>query len=45
MMESFFNHKKDILILTNALINMTQDGYTEEDIKEHELCKAWKPAN
>ena len=41
LMEPFFNHKKDTMILTNALINTTK-GYTKEEYDLFDMCRNWK---
>lgn len=40
-MNSFLNLKKDVMILSNALISMTNDGYTVDDYQEIEDCQNW----
>jgi hypothetical protein len=42
LLEHFFNHKKDILTLTNTLLSMTNDKYTDEDLQLFEMCKSWE---
>lgn len=42
LLEPFFNHKKDILTLTNTLLSMTNDKYTDEDLQLFEMCKSWE---
>ena len=41
LMEPFFNHKKDTMVLTNALINIT-NGYTEDEMRLFDACRNWK---
>ena len=41
LMEPFFNHKKDTMVLTNALINTT-NGYTDDEMRLFEACRNWK---
>ena len=40
-MESMTNHKKDVMVLTNALINTTK-GYTPEEEQLFEWCREYK---
>ena len=44
-METFFNLKKDTMVLTNTLLSITNDGYNEEDYKTFEDCKNWRGPN
>ena len=41
LMESMTNHKKDVMVLTNALINTTK-GYTPEEERLFEWCREYK---
>ena len=42
LMETFTNHKKDTMILTNALISMTSDRYSAEQRAQQQACLNWK---
>ena len=41
-MDTFSNLNKDTIIMSNALLSMTEDGYSDEDYELMEDCKNYK---
>ena len=40
-MDTFFNLKKDVMVLSNTLLSMTNGGYTDKDWNEIEACQSY----
>ena len=40
-MNSYYGLSKDVLVLSNTMLSMTDDQYTQEELDEIEKCKAW----
>lgn len=40
-MNPLYNLNKDVMVLSNALLSMTDDGYTQDERDAIEKCKAW----
>ena len=41
-MDTFSNLSKDTIIMSNALLSMTEDGYSQDDYDLMEDCKNYK---